>query len=625
MARLLFDFPPGPGASPVRRVFQDPVEVVRADAVDAVLPSLERIRSAVLDQGLSAAGFLSYEAAPAFDRAFRVRSGGRMPLLWFGLFEGTGEPAASPPPGSGIPSDGGDRPGSSDRFGPWELDVSRATFFESIDRIHRAIEAGETYQVNYTGRMRAKVQEKGSFRDVYARLRASQGDGYHALLELDGHTVVSASPELLFQLRGREVTVRPMKGTRPRGRWLGEDESLARELRSSEKERAENRMIVDLLRNDLGRVAETGSVDVASVFDVERYRTVLQMTSTITGMLPPGTDFVDAFGALFPSGSVTGAPKIRTMEIIADLEASPREVYCGSVGYVEGGSGDAVFNVPIRTLWIDEESEMAVYGTGSGVTWSSTAAHEYEEVRAKARVLTERWPAFDLLETVRLEHGGYLRLPLHLSRMEESARYFDRLFPEDALRSALDATARGHREGAWKVRLLLSEEGEVEIEAEEILDEPLSTAEAPPRPVALASVPVHSENRWLFHKTTHRSVYEERRRNHPGAFDVLLRNEKGQVTEFTTGNVVLEIGGRRVTPPRRCGLLAGCFRRELLERDLVVEEVVSLSELRDAERMWLVNSVRGWIPVELSRSGPSAREEPETEATEDGPDEGTGI
>ncbi|MDX1568808.1 MAG: aminodeoxychorismate synthase component I, partial [Longimicrobiales bacterium] len=428
MPRLLFDFPPRPGASPLRREFRDPVEVVRAAAVENVVPALTRIQRAVLEDGLTAAGYLAYEAAPAFDPAFRVRSAGEDPLVWFGLYEGAGEPTPSP------------RAPSSEVFREswdWDLDLSPQDFAERVAEIRRAIEAGETYQVNFTARMRARPLEAAEGMALYEHLRRTQGEGYHALLETDDQVIVSASPELFFQLRGREVTVRPMKGTRPRGRWLEEDEALARELRSSEKEQAENRMIVDLLRNDLGRVAKVGSVRVPRVFDVERYRTVLQMTSTVTGTLPRGAGFVDVLRALFPSGSVTGAPKIQTMKLIAELESSPRDVYCGAIGYVEGGSGHALFNVPIRTLRIDRDSGAAVYGTGSGITWGSTAEEEYEEIRAKARILSEHWPDFDLLESLRLEGGGYRRLERHMTRMRDSARYFGRPFPEGAVREAL--------------------------------------------------------------------------------------------------------------------------------------------------------------------------------------------
>ncbi|MFW5904726.1 MAG: bifunctional anthranilate synthase component I family protein/class IV aminotransferase, partial [bacterium] len=573
------------------------------------------------------------------------------------------------------PGGPGGSEGPCDPLESWTLDVSPEDFAARVSAIRRAIEAGETYQVNLTARMRALSrgahaagrpggQPEGfdfdgsaACRRLYDRLRRSQGDGYHALLELDHQTVVSASPELFFQIRGREVTVRPMKGTRPRGRWLEEDEALARELRDSEKEQAENRMIVDLLRNDLGRVAAIGSVRVPRVFDVERYRTVLQMTSTVTGTLPRGAGFVDVLRALFPSGSVTGAPKIRTMKLIAELESSPREVYCGAIGYVEGGSGDAVFNVPIRTLRIDRRARTAVYGTGSGITWGSTAAEEYDEIRAKARILTERWPEFDLLETLRLEGGRYRRLERHLARMRDSATYFGRPFPEVALREALAEVARrgadqnasvgagGPREPArepgterarassppaaetragdpadayaeaYKVRTTLSEAGEVGVTVEPLDPAALegtsagrasASAEAASgrRPgaddsgqVALAEAPVDSGDRFLFHKTTHRVVYDGHRAARPDVLDVLLWNERGEITEFTRGNVVLEIDGRRLTPTRSSGLLAGCFRAELLEEGMVEEAPVMTGDLARARKIWLVNSVRGWVPV----------------------------
>ncbi len=579
--------------------------MVRAHAVDEVRPAIELVERRV-GEGLVAAGYIGYEAAPAFDPALTVRTGARMPLVWFGIYD---PPERSPAP-SGNPSE-------ADPFGPWELEVPRARFDEAIARIQTAIADGETYQVNYTARMRAPFT--GSPQELYERLRRAQGSGYHALLDLDRHSVASASPELFFHMEDGTVTTQPMKGTRPRGRWPEEDRLLARELRESDKDRAENRMIVDLVRNDLGRMANVGSVRVPRTFDIERYRTVLQMTSTVRARVSKQRGFGDVLAALFPCGSVTGAPKVRTMSLISELEASPRDVYCGAIGIVDGARGSATFSVPIRTVWIDHETDVATYGVGSGVTWDSTAEGEHEEIRAKAQVLSERWPEFELLETLRLEQGVLVRRERHLDRLRGSARYFDIAFPEDVIRAALDECARRHSGDPRRVRLLLSAEGALTVE-----EGPLPTtrrrsghdgsfeagagegATGSLPVVRLGREPVDPANRFLYHKTTHREVYERHWAAHPGAFDVLLWNSRRELTEFTVGNLVVERSGRLVTPPRDAGLLAGCFRAELLEHERVSEEPIRVRDLAGTDRMWLVNSVREWVEVRLAPSASSA-------------------
>ena len=433
-------------------------------------------------------------------------------------------------------------------------------------------------------------------------MRAAQGAGFHALLELDGYTIVSASPELFFRTAHGVIEARPMKGTRPRGRWPAEDRALAEGLRASEKERAENLMIVDLLRSDIGRIAQTGSVEVPRLLEVERYRTVHQMTSTIRARLRPGTTLTDVLGALFPCGSVTGAPKISTMELIAELEDSPREVYCGAIG-LAGPDGDAAFSVPIRTVWIDHARGMAEYGVGSGITWDSTVDAEHAELLAKAAVLEERWPRFRLLETMRLEEGEVRRLERHLARMAASADYFGFAFPEARVRASLETAARRHAGGARRLRLTLGPAGDHRLD-----DEPLDRVGTPapvppgdgpaPAEVTLGAHPVDARQRFLYHKTTLRAPYDALRARH---FDAVLWNERGEATEMTLGNLVAEVDGRRVTPPLEAGLLPGCFRAELLERGAVEEGVVTLETLRAAPRLWRINSVREWEEVRLAK------------------------
>lgn len=386
-----------------------------------------------------------------------------------------------------------------------------------------------------------------------------------------------------------------MKGTAARGRWPAEDEESAARLAASEKERAENLMIVDLLRNDIGRVAEVGSVCVPELFRVERYPTLLQMTSSVAATLRGGAALEDIFAALFPCGSVTGAPKVSTMRLIASLEDSPRGVYCGAVGFVAPG-GDAAFNVAIRTAVIDAEAGEVVYGVGGGVTWDSTAAGEYAEASAKAALLAEDVRDFELLETLRLEAGAYALLEEHLARLAESAAYFEFSPPAERARAALAEHAALHAGRARRVRLLVSAKGRVRVESEELKDEPAGV-----RPVALALAPVSRGDRFLCHKTTRRGLYEERRAAFPEAFDVLLWNGEGELTEFTNGNLVLEIDGVCWTPPRECGLLAGTFRASLLSRGLIAERVLRREDLARASRCWLVNSVRGWVEVSFAR------------------------
>jgi para-aminobenzoate synthetase/4-amino-4-deoxychorismate lyase len=513
----------------------------------------------------------------------------------------------------------------------WRLEPGRSAHAEAVRKVRAAIAEGRTYQVNLTARLRAR--HDGDPLALWDRMRRAQGAGYHAYLDTGRHVVASASPELFFRADGRRITTRPMKGTRPRGRWPAEDAALEAALRASAKDRAENLMIVDLLRNDVGRVARSGTVRVPRLLDVERYRTVWQLTSTVTGELREDVGLVDLFRALFPCGSVTGAPKISTMGLIAELEDLPREVYCGAIGVVRPG-GDCVFSVPIRTVWIDRGRGVAEFGTGGGVVWDSTPASEYRELLAKSVVVRERWPAFQLLETLRLEAGGYVRLERHLARLRASAAYFDRPFPDDEIRAALAALARSAAETPRRVRIAVSESGEVVVTDEPLTEPvgedgpassgigvpsrpPIGTVAGPPPRYALAGQPVSSRDRFLFHKTTHRQAYDRARIGAPAdAFDVLLHNERGEITEFTRGNLVIELDGRRVTPPVESGLLAGCLRQELLDSGSIEERAVTLADLERAPRTWFINSLRGWVPVEplaahvLHASAPPARPTP---------------
>ena len=369
-------------------------------------------------------------------------------------------------------------------------------------------------------------------------------------------------------------------------------------------------MIVDLLRNDLGRVCRPGSVRVPSLFDVEAYPTVWQMTSTVTGESRPGLGLGDLFGGLFPCGSITGAPKIRTMALITELEDRPRGVYCGAVGVVFPG-GAAAFNVAIRTLVVDQADGRARYDVGGGVVWDSDGRDEHAEALAKAAVLDMTQRDFALLETLRVETDEVVLLDRHVERMARSAEWFGWPFDPDRAR----ALVRSDGAGPARARLLLRPSGDLRVEFTSLTDifgmppAPDRTA-PPPRAVVLARSPVWSGDPWLRHKSTRRGVYERHRREataylqaagwDAGApFDVLLWNERGELTELTIGNLVADVAGTLVTPPVACGLLPGTLRAHLLASGTVSERVLRVQELPSATALWLVNAVRGWVPITL--------------------------
>jgi para-aminobenzoate synthetase/4-amino-4-deoxychorismate lyase len=354
-------------------------------------------------------------------------------------------------------------------------------------------------------------------------------------------------------------------------------------------------MIVDLVRNDLGRVARFGSVAVPSLFDIERYPTLLQMTSTVTAELRDDVALDDLFAATFPCGSITGAPKFTALRAIAQLEDAPRGLYCGAIGVLRPDRS-ATFNVAIRTIVIDSATATASYGVGGGITWDSDAHAEYDETLAKSALLHDHTPSFRLLETLRLEHGSCLRLERHLRRLAESAEYwnFCRTVVPRA-RAALEREAARAPGGAWRIRLLASADGTVEVQRTPL--EPQDVRRV--YDVALARTAVSAHEPLLHHKTTARATYDARRADHPDLDDVLLYNEEGLITEFCNGNAVVELDGALLTPPRSCGLLAGTFRAELLERATIREHPITLLDVRRAARIWLINSVREWVPCRL--------------------------
>jgi para-aminobenzoate synthetase/4-amino-4-deoxychorismate lyase len=453
--------------------------------------------------------------------------------------------------------------------------VSRDEYDRSVSRIRELIAAGDTYQVNYSFPLTSSFNG-----DAFAWFRdlcVAQGAQYSVYLDLGRYQVLCLSPELFFERRGNHVITRPMKGTVRRGRWPAEDLELAQWLKHSAKDRAENVMIVDLLRNDLGKVSVPGSVRVSSLFDLERFETVWQMTSTVESTLQDGTTLVDLMRALFPCGSITGAPKIRTMQIIRELERFPRGLYTGAIGLLRPG-GDCVFNVAIRTVVIDTESGVATFGVGGGVTIDSTADREYEECLVKSRFLRSTAREFQLFESILVEDGTYFLLAEHLQRLKDSAGYFGFTFSGTRINADLERIAIENPRGSLKVRLTLWKDGRVETQVTELSDI---------KDVELATEPVDSSDRFLFHKTTRR----------PGRDGLVFWNERGEVTESSIANIVVPIDGELFTPPIECGLLPGVFRNHLLAEGKIKERVITIEEFQDAPEFFLINSVRKWIRV----------------------------
>ncbi|MGD9613297.1 MAG: aminodeoxychorismate synthase component I [Kiritimatiellia bacterium] len=559
--------------------FRNPVEIVAAARVEDVRPRLRAVEAAVAERGLHAAGWVAYEAAPAFDAALAVRPPGPLPLLWFGLYDAP-EPFELPPPAAAVPGD-------------WHPDVAPAAYARAFAEIKRRIRAGDTYQVNYSYRLRRDAFATDPWQAFLALVHAQRAP-FGAYVAAGPWRLCSASPELFFRRDGARLETRPMKGTAARGRSAAEDRARLAALRASEKERAENLMILDMARNDLGRVARPGTVQTLRLCEPEKYPTVWQLVSAVAA--ETDASVADVFAALFPPASITGAPKARTMEIIAGLETSPRQAYTGAIGFLAPGRR-AQFNVAIRTLLLDVRTGRAEYGVGGGIVWDSDCAAEQAECRAKARILAAPpRPPFELLETLLWTPADGIRLlELHLARLQESADYFD--FPCDLarIRAALADRVRALPAAPQRLRLLLAPDGTPTLQAAPLV--PL--ASGPFFRVALARRPVDRNDVFLYHKTTHRRAYAEAKTDFPDHDDVLLWNDAGEATESTRANLAVEIDGALCTPPVDCGLLPGVARAELLARGVLRERRISRDELRGAPRLFLLNSVRGLFPAAL--------------------------
>lgn len=560
--------------------FDQPLDVFSSDRPDTVLSILRETEQVTRNQNKFAAGFISYEAAPAFDPDLSVKKSTGFPLIWFGIFEA---PKIVDQPYSGRIKDPELR---------WQISLTKAEYLQNIGHIKNFIRDGETYQVNYTFRNTAEFDK--DVNEFFKRFYANSI--YGAMINLDGFAIASHSPELFFRLEGDKIFCRPMKGTARRGRFAEEDLQIRDALYHSEKDRAENVMIVDMIRNDLGKIAKAGTVKVPGLFEIEKYPAVWQMTSAVEANTK--VSITDIFCALFPCASITGAPKKRTMEIINALESTARNIYTGTIGFIAPGRG-AQFNVAIRTLLYDKKNKMLEYGTGSGIVWDSKPEEEYTESMLKVHSVTRKFAdknSFKLLETILWEKPtGFFLLEQHLERMKQSAEYFSFKFQQDEILASVHEAAKSLNGFRYKIRLMLKSDGEIRIETQPLPDH---NQNGIPR-VCFAKQEIDSQNILLYHKTTARKIYQSAHADFPALYDVILWNEKEEITESCFSNVIMVKNGKMFTPPQTCGLLKGVFLSHILQQKKIKQRIIKKDELKSAEKIYLVNSVRKWQQVQL--------------------------
>jgi len=569
--------------------FDHPVDLIIADRQQEILPSFERLRH-YLAEGYYAAGWISYEVGLSFEDRLIMppQAPPGMPFISLGIYKN--RTVVNSADNEAYWNEKLDRGNYS--LGEMRLNISPEDYQAAMVKIAEYLRAGDIYQVDFT--LKSLFDFTGSAESCYAAMRQAQRVEYGAFITSDHLSVLSLSPELFFSKTGRIITTRPMKGTCPRGRSNEEDQQQAEFLKYDEKNRAENLMIVDLLRNDMAKISSAGSVRVTSLYEVEKYRTLLQMTSTIMSEARDNLDIIDLITALFPCGSVIGAPKIRAMEIIAELEKSSRGIYTGAIGYITPAN-DCCFSVPIRTITIDHEGKGQM-GIGSGVVADSDATAEYEECLLKAEFATGDIRDFDLIETLRWsEDEGFYLLDLHMARLAASARYFDYRLEQNQVTDCL----HGHAaflapDRCWKIRLLLSRTGEISLISCPIEDNHQNDKLL----ITLSDKAINSRNAMIFHKTTDRALYLRELKYHKdkyGSYDVVFLNENGNLTEGSFNNIFLKRGEYLYTPSLDSGVLNGTLRQSLLRDPTVklIEKYLTPADVQAADRIYMGNSVRG--------------------------------
>ena len=556
-----------------RYTFTQPIKELKTRDLAEVADLLAQVES-YQEQCYYVVGYVSYEAAPAFEEKLAVH---KVPLLgeYLLYFTVHDRVETSPIP---LTYEEVDLPSK------WREQTSAEDYEKAISQIHHHLRQGDTYQVNYTVQLKQDLSANPFA--IYNRMVVEQEAGYNAYVEHDEMAVISMSPELFFEQNDRELTTRPMKGTTKRGLTDDEDLKEAAWLEQDSKNRSENMMIVDLLRNDMNRISEVGSEHVERLCQVEQYSTVWQMTSTIKSRLREDFDLVEIFRSLFPCGSITGAPKIATMEIIKDLEPQPRGVYCGTIGLLLP-NGRRIFNVAIRTIQLHQEK--AIYGVGGGITWDSTWESEYREVHQKAAVLYRKQPRFQLITTGKISQKQLLFEDQHLERLTKASRYFAYLFDPEDMRKKIEEECQAcdsHQD--YRLRISLSKSGEIEL-SRQILT-PLSPSFCKAK-LFLQEADLNQS--FTYFKTTHRPHLSL------GEQEIIYHNAAGELLEISIGNLILKINGKLYTPPTSLGILPGIYRQHLLERGLVEEKVLTLKDLAQAEAIYGCNAVRGLYELEV--------------------------
>ena len=556
-----------------RYTFTQPIKELKTRNLEEVVDLLAQVES-YQEQGYYVVGYVSYEAAPAFEEKLAVHKAPLLGeyLLYFTVHD---KVETSPIPLTyeevALPS-------------KWREQTSAENYEKAIAQIHHHLRQGDTYQVNYTVQLKQDLSANPFA--IYNRMVVEQEAGYNAYVEHDEMAVISMSPELFFEQNDRELTTRPMKGTTKRGLTDDEDLKEAVWLEQDPKNRSENMMIVDLLRNDMNRISEVGSEHVERLCQVEQYSTVWQMTSTIKSQLREDVDLVAIFRSLFPCGSITGAPKIATMEIIKDLEPQPRGVYCGTIGLLLP-NGRRIFNVAIRTIQLYKEQ--AIYGVGGGITWDSTWESEYREVHQKAAVLYRKQARFKLISTGKISQKRLLFEDQHLERLTKASRYFTFPFDPEYLRQKIEEECQAcdsHQD--YRLRISLSKSGEMELSRQ------ILTSLSPTFCQAKLFLQEADLNQsFTYFKTTHRPHLSLSKQ------EIIYHNAAGELLETSIGNLVLKIAGKLYTPPTSLGILPGIYRQHLLETGQVEEKVLTVADLNQAETIYGCNAVRGLYELEV--------------------------
>jgi len=571
-------------------LFQNPVKIISCYSLNDIKPAFLELEDCI-SRGFYAAGFVSYEAGFSFEEQLNNLNGNHsFPLLWFGVYK---DPI--------IIRHKGKVDLLQNKKSPYTVknihsNISRGEYIHNIKKIKSFIRKGETYQVNYT--FKYKFDFSGSLHSFYEDLKSKQSVSYSALIKTPEVSILSLSPELFFRKDKDHIEVRPMKGTIDRGRDLAEDSLNMKTLEKSLKNRSENVMIVDLLRNDLGRISRSGTVKTKKLFEVERYETLLQMISVVRSSLKKDVTPYDLFKAIFPSGSVTGAPKISTMKIINSLEKEPRGVYTGGIGFF-APNREAIFNVAIRTILIDNKKNKGEMGVGSGIVYDADPYNEFDECKLKVDFLTKKKNDFKLIETI-LHHPkkGYFLLKPHLGRLLSSAAYFNFKYDKKYITEKLKKLeTRFKNSFSYKVRLLLDRTGKIDLGFSRI------NMNGKLIKVRFSSKKTSKNDLFLYNKTTNRNLYdkEHRKWSKRGYFDIIFTNTQNQITEGAISNIVIKKGKFYYTPPIECGLLNGVFRRSLLKNSKfpIREKVLYRGDIEKADEIYMVNSVRGMVKAKL--------------------------